>query len=128
MICLAAPNATQPGPASSVPELRGQGAHQPASAARGIPEQGDRGDVIVRCGRQRLREPEAGQWCGGDDVDHGRTLGVAAEHQPRGPARAGHLLNVVAGVVRAVSGGQEITVGRVVDSVCPDALVGLLAQ
>ena len=80
-------------------------------------------------GGSGLLKPIAGDRHGGDDVDDGRALRVAAEHQPGVGAGVHHELDVRAGVVGAVSRGEEVVAGRVVDGVGADrAAADLAAQ
>ena len=90
------------------------------SLARRIAEHGDRGDVIRHVGRKRVVEPDGRDGHRADDVDHRRTLRVAAQHQPGVGAGVDHVLDVGAGVVGAAGGRKEVEGGRVVDRVGAD--------
>ena len=94
-----------------------------------IAEYRDGRDVAGRLGRQRVVEADAWDRNGADDVHHSGALRVASEHLPSAGAVFGHPLDVGAGVVGAVSCGQEVVRRRVDDGIGPDGpAADLLAQ
>ena len=85
-----------------------------------VAEQRDRCDEVGGVRRQRVVESDGWEWHRRDDVDHCRTLGVAAQHQPGARAVGHHVLDVRTGVVGAARGREEVEGSRIVHGVGAD--------